>query len=332
MNLIEIYIHEVTRRLPEKNREDIGLELRSTIEDMLPDDYSEEDVKSVLKKLGSPVLLASRYRDQPMHLIGPRYYDVYVSLLKMILPIAGTIALISMFASYFVSYNGEEAVMNVIITIFSKGIWVLIEVGMQVFFWLTLTFAIIERADKSNDNSPLTKNYKPWTPDDLKDLPYIPKKKAITKCEVFGGFLWTAIWASIYFYADHLVGVYEGGGGRLDFIMPALNQEVLLSYWPAVIAVITIEIALYLYKFIKGQWTQKMAIWNTAHEIIATGLFIFIISNNNLLQQEFVSYMADIFSILPEQFTAWLTGGIILMFVVFSILSIIDGFRKARIR
>lgn len=50
MNLIEVYIQEVTRRLPEKSREDIALELRSTIEDMLPDadDYNEEDVKLVL--------------------------------------------------------------------------------------------------------------------------------------------------------------------------------------------------------------------------------------------------------------------------------------------
>ena len=62
MNLIEIYIQEVTRRLPEKNREDIALELRSTIEDMLPDDYTEEDVKVVLEKLGNPVTLASGYR------------------------------------------------------------------------------------------------------------------------------------------------------------------------------------------------------------------------------------------------------------------------------
>jgi hypothetical protein len=77
MKLIEIYIQEVTRRLPEKSREDIALELRSTIEDMLPDDYKEEDVKSVLEKLGNPATLASGYRDQPMHLIGPRYFDVY---------------------------------------------------------------------------------------------------------------------------------------------------------------------------------------------------------------------------------------------------------------
>ncbi|KAA9021586.1 HAAS signaling domain-containing protein [Niallia endozanthoxylica] len=332
MNLIEIYIQEVTRRLPEKHREDIGLELRSTIEDMLPDDYTEEDVKSALEKLGSPAMLASRYRDQPMHLIGPRYFDVYISLLKMILPIAGTVAFISMIATYFVDYTGEEAVMNILINIFAKGIWMLIEVGIQVFFWLTVTFAIIERVDKDKDNQPLTINLKSWTPNDLKDIPYIPKKKGITKCEVFGSLLWTAIWASIYFYADHLVGVYEGGGGRLDFIVPAINQEVLLSYWPAVLVVIVIEIALSLYKLLKGQWTQKIAVLNTVHEILATGLFIFIMSDSDLLRQEFVTYMADLFSMLPDQFSAWLVGGVILIFVVFSIITIVDGFRKARIR
>ena len=69
MSLIDMYVHEVAKRLPEQNREDITLELRSTIEDMLPDDYNEEDVKSVLEKLGSPVSLANGYLDRPMHLI-----------------------------------------------------------------------------------------------------------------------------------------------------------------------------------------------------------------------------------------------------------------------
>ncbi len=50
MNLINIYVEEVAKRLPEKNREDIILELRSTIEDMLPDDYNEDDEKRVLEK------------------------------------------------------------------------------------------------------------------------------------------------------------------------------------------------------------------------------------------------------------------------------------------
>ncbi|ECH9276498.1 hypothetical protein YV30_23930, partial [Salmonella enterica subsp. enterica] len=63
-DLIELYVYEVTRRLPERNREDIALELRSTIEDMLPEDYGEAEVKEALAKLGDPAMLAAQYRDQ----------------------------------------------------------------------------------------------------------------------------------------------------------------------------------------------------------------------------------------------------------------------------
>ena len=35
----------------------------------------------------TPVSLANGYLDRPMHLIGPRYFDVYTTLLKMIIPI-----------------------------------------------------------------------------------------------------------------------------------------------------------------------------------------------------------------------------------------------------
>lgn len=163
MNLIEVYIQEVAKRLPERNREDITLELRSTIEDMLPDEYNKEDVKSVLEKLGSPVSLANGYLDRPMHLIGPRYFDVYTTLLKMIIPIAAVIALIAMVAENFIGYSGDQAVLDVILKLVGKGIGEIVEVGLHVFFWLTLVFAILERTDKDKDTQPLTTSLKKWT-------------------------------------------------------------------------------------------------------------------------------------------------------------------------
>lgn len=332
MNLINAYIQEVTRRLPEKNREDIALELRSTIGDMLPDDYNEEEVKGVLEKLGNPAALASGYRDQPMHLIGPRYFDVYISLLKMILPIAALISLISMFAEYFIVFDGGEAIINVVFTVVGEGIWNIIEVGIHVFFWLTLVFAIIERTDKEKDPQPLSASLKKWTPDDLKNITYIPKKKAITKFEVFGYLMWTAFWATLYFYANHLIGVYEGGGNGLKFVIPAYNQDILLHYWPIVIVVIALEVGLALYKLLKGQWTKRMAVFNTIVELFATVVFIVIISNPNLMNQEFITYMSHLFTTSTKQFEIWIVGGVITIFVVYAAISIFDGFRKARIR
>ncbi|AZV41659.1 HAAS signaling domain-containing protein [Peribacillus asahii] len=326
MNLIDIYIQEVTRRLPEKSREDIALELRSTIEDMLSDDYNEEEVKEVLEKLGNPATLASGYRDQPMHLIGPRYFDVYVTLLKMILPIAAVISLISMIATYFMNYGGEEAVINVVLHIMGEGIWKIIEVSMQVFFWVTLVFAIIERTDKGKDQDPLTTSFSKWTPDDLKNISYIPKKKAITKCEVFGGLMWTAIWATLYFYAEHLVGVYRGSETGLEFVVPVLNHEVLLRYWPIVIVIIGCEIALSLYKLMKGQWTKSIAIFNMVVQVVGTVVFIVISSNPNLLHPKFLAYIADF-----KQLETWVVGGVIGIFIISAAIVVFDGFRKAKI-
>lgn len=331
MNLLEVYIQEVTRRLGEKNREDIALELRSTIEDMLPDDYGEEDVKKVLEKLGSPVKLASGYRDQPMYLIGPRYFDVYVTLLKMILPIATVISLISVITVYFIDYNGQGADIKDVMDIIGIGIWRMIEVGIQTFFWFTLVFAIIERTDKEKDNQPLTASFEKWTPDDLKNIAYIPKKKAISKLEVFGNLMWTAVWATLYFYAYQLVGVYEADGSRLEYVQPAFNHEVLLRYWPIVVIVIGIEIVLALYKLIKGQWTKRMAICNTVFEIVITLVFIIILMDPNLLSHEFITYMTDLLTISPNQFRMWVVGGGIFLFIAGAAFNVYDGFCKARI-
>ncbi|MDM5225060.1 hypothetical protein QUF73_02440 [Cytobacillus sp. NJ13] len=332
MDLIEVYIQEVTRRLPEKSRADIALELQSTIGDMLPDDYNEEEVKDVLSKLGSPAALAAGYRDQPMHLIGPRYFDVYVSLLKMILPIAAAISLISVAAEFIFDFNRDDTIINAVLGFLGYGIWRLIEVAVQVFFWLTIVFAVIERMDKGKEQHPLSPSLKPWTPDDLKSITYIPKKKVIPKCEVFGSLMWTAIWATLYFYAERLMGVYRGGGEGLEFKIPAVNQDVLLAYWPAVVVIIALEVGLALYKLIVGQWTKRMAIFNTILELFATAVFIAILLNPNLLQQEFIAYMTDLFSISAAQFKNWLLGGIMIVFIFYAGMSIFDGIRKSKIQ
>ena len=332
MSLIDMYVHEVAKRLPEQNREDITLELRSTIEDMLPDDYNEEDVKSVLEKLGSPVSLANGYLDRPMHLIGPRYFDVYTTLLKMIIPIAAVIALISMVAENFIGYSGDQAVLNVILQLIGKGIGGIFEVGLHVFFWLTVVFVILERTDKDKGIEPLTTSLKKWTPDDLKNISYIPKKKAISKFEVFGGLMWTAVWATLYFYANYLVGVYNGTANGLKFVSPTFNQDVLLQYWPIVVIMIVFEICISLYKLVQGQWTQRLAIGNAILQIAGTIVFIVIVVNPHVFNAGFITYLANAFTISSEEFKTWLIGGGIFFYMLSAAINILDGFRKVSIR
>ncbi len=329
MELIELYIQEVTRRLPEKNRADIALELQSTIEDMLPEDYTEQDVKAVLLKLGDPVTLASGYRDRPMHLIGPRYYDVYISLLKMILPIAAVISLIALVGDNPFRDTGNT-VMEAILKIIGKGISGIISTGIQVFFWLTLSFAILERLDTSKDQSPVTKDLKPWTPENLKDIPNISKKKAVTMVEVFASLLGLSVFAALYFNAANLLGVYEKRNGSLIFMTPSFNQDVLNSYWLLVSCVIIIGVLLAIYKLFLGRWTLKLAFFHAIYQLLYTLAFIIIISNPDLLNPEFLAYQRTLFSI--DEWKSSIYWGLILISIIFAAYDTYQGFRKAKIR
>jgi hypothetical protein len=329
MELIELYIQEVTRRLPEKNRADIALELQSTIEDMLPDDHTEQDVKAVLLKLGDPVTLAGGYRDRPMHLIGPRYYDVYISLLKMILPIAAVISLIALVGDNPFRDTGNT-VMEAILKIIGKGISSIISTGIQVFFWLTLSFAILERLDTSKDQSPVTKDLKPWTPENLKDIPNISKIKAVPMIEVFASLLGLSVFAALYFNAANLLGVYEKRNGSLIFVTPSFNQDVLNSYWLLVSCVIIIGVLLAIYKLFLGRWTLKLAFFHAIYQLLYTLAFIIIISNPDLLNPEFLAYQRTLFSI--DEWKSSIYWGLILLSIIFAAYDTYQGFRKAKIR
>lgn len=74
MEMVNRYIYAVTQKLPQSQREDIAIELRGLIEDMLEEraeqgNGKENDVEEVLE-LGSPRSLADKYRGKKKYIIG----------------------------------------------------------------------------------------------------------------------------------------------------------------------------------------------------------------------------------------------------------------------
>lgn len=335
MDLIELYIQEVVRRLPEKTRDDIALELRSTIEDMLPDDYGVEEVKQALTKLGDPAVLASEYKDQPMYLIGPRYYPYYIQLLKIILPIVAAVTLISLIADQLLSYSGESVNVTNLTSLISKALWGMVEAGVQSAFWITLVVIILERSGSGSVTS-AKGNRKEWTPDDLKNARYIPKEKVIPKKEVFYGLLWTAIFGCVFFNADRLLGIYENGGSGLKLIAPVFNQDVLLSYWPSIVLILALGVALGVYKWIAGKWTFPIAVLNAATHGVTIVVLAEMISHSQLFSSEFLRKMEDIFGLtglsdgnLSSHSFFWV---VVIAFLIGAVIDAYQGFRKAGIR
>jgi hypothetical protein len=334
LNLIETYIYEVTRRLPEKSREDIAMELRSTIEDMIPENYTEENVMEQLEKLGNPAVLAASYRDTPNYLIGPKVYDAYIHTTKLIIPWAVLITILVHIVESIVLFTGDQSILTVIIKTFATIIPSIIMTLIQVFFWVTIVFIFIERVGLAKTDLPLTKNGVSWSPKDLKSIVIIPRKKLISKGEIIFGVIWMVIWAIVYFKADHLVGIYQSiNGDGLQFIMPIFNQNALLSYWPIVVAFIILEIGLIVYKYKVGKWTYPLAWINTIIHTASLIAFFVIASNPNLYNPEVIPYFADIIktnAISVENTINWIWLSLVITLIITHAIEIYDSFRKAR--
>jgi hypothetical protein len=247
----------------------------------------------------------------------------------MILPIAAVISLIALVGDNPFRETGIT-VMEAILIIIGKGISGIISTGIQVFFWLTLSFAILERLDTSKDQSPVTKDLKPWTPENLKDIPNISKIKAVPMIEVFASLLGLSVFAALYFNAANLLGVYEKRNGSLIFVTPSFNQDVLNSYWLLVSCVIIMGALLAIYKLFLGRWTLKLAFFHAIYQLLYTLAFIIIISNPDLLNPEFLAYQRTLFSI--DEWKSSIYWGLILISIIFAAYDTYQGFRKAKIR
>ena len=335
MKLIDVYIQEVTRRLPEKMREDIALELRSTIEDTLPDHFSERDVKKALEQLGNPASLAAQYKDQPMHLIGPKFYDIYKTILKIVLLAAPFAALIGFFIGEIGTIAESETFLLYIVSILGEGLWIVIDTAIHAFFWVTIIFIILERTVSPTVQTPLSWSGKKWSPDDLENVTHLPHYKGIKKSEIIFGFAWTIVWTVLYFNAARLIGVYESNAGQegLQYKLPIFDNEVLLSYWPIVVFFIIAELLFIAYKAISQIWTYKLAISNAILQLAGAIFLVVVISNPSLLNPDFTAYMANIFDSPLDAATLMMTRityGIIFSVIIIGIVDTVTGFLKAR--
>ena len=111
MNLMELYISEVGRRLPKKTRADIEAEIRSALQDLLDErsraagkPADEEMVLAVVKEYGDPEKVAASYEGE-RYLIGPQLYPTFIKVVFTVLPITVILALIGLGISLSITHS-----------------------------------------------------------------------------------------------------------------------------------------------------------------------------------------------------------------------------------
>jgi glucan phosphoethanolaminetransferase (alkaline phosphatase superfamily) len=112
-------------------------------------------------------------------------------------------------------------------------------------------------------------------------------------------------------------------------VTPKFNQGVLLSFWPLIVLMIILEVALAIIKGAERQWTLKVAIANTVVQIVSLVVFIIIFSNQQVWNDSFSNYVNNLLNI-TKQMKNWAYQSIILTGIIIISIDIFEGFRKAR--
>lgn len=286
-NFIERYVYDVTRRLPEKERKDVESELKSNIYDMLPEQAGEEETKDVLRRLGPPALLAEGYRQNPRYLISPAVYVSYIDVLKLVLPIVATVLLVvgGIMGGLNAGKAADLSTPAVITAVISGGISMSVSGAFQALVWITVGYAIAERAGAA-------KKYKDaWKPEDLPQVP-VNEKGTIPLSDSIAGLVITAIFSilAVLVFTGSLPLVFSLTGSGTT-VVQFFSQSFLQVAIPMVIASALISIFVNIIKIKERHWTPFVCGMSVAESLIGAGLVLYLFYRNDILSTEFIAFI-----------------------------------------
>lgn len=273
-NLIEKYLYDVVRRLPEKQRGDIEQELRSLIEDMIDSRMEEtggkreECIKAVLEELGSPAKLARSYRGENAYLIGGEYYDSYCFVLKIVLICAGVGILISTVVSAMVQIVQGQMPIEEIFLESIAGIGNIPMSLITVFGMITLIYAIMER-----NRVKMTSNDAVWTLDKLPEIPY--KKAMISRVDSTIELIFMVCLFVLFIYAPKQIGAWFKVDGEMISVS-VFNLEIWEQVLPLFLICIVAGFVDVLVKLVSGRYCYGVMIVNIVMNTVSF-LFTYVI-------------------------------------------------------
>jgi hypothetical protein len=270
MNLMDVYVAEVGRHLPAKNRADIEKEIRSMIEDTLEDraagqEPSEELVVDVLKKLGPPDKVAASYLP-PRYLIGPELFPAFLTSMRIVLAVVIFFSLIGFGVTIGKSAGSldgfieglAEAISGVFGSMFtSLGVVVLIFALIQWF---------VPQVKTSST---------PWDPRKMKLAPEGEQVKVVDQVL---GIVFTTLAIVIFNFFPQYVGFGFTSGERWTIsLVPGLT-DAFFKLLPWFNVVWGLEIVLYLVLLRLGRWVPAVRWADVALKVLSLGVAYAVIS------------------------------------------------------
>ena len=286
-SMIDRYIHDVTRRLPEKDREDVSRELLSHLEDMLPPDADGIAIEAVLLQMGSPAALAEQYRQHPRYLISPALYDDYIHTVRWLAPLIAVILfVVSLAVSGITALKGDPAAtpsdLSPLLSAFVTGI----SAFFQIVFWITVGFAIADKLRQKRRASA-----QDWSLSDLPDdIPH-PKNEIslsdsiaeliiIAAISLFGS-LWCALSAPLSLR------------GHLLSIVPVFHADFLAACLPVLVLLGVLGISMGIVKVSIRRWTPMTCTLTVLYNLSLVASLLYLFLRQSVFSPELATLLAS---------------------------------------
>jgi hypothetical protein len=322
MNLIDSYVAEVGRHLPEKDRSDIEAEIRSMIEDILEErghtatSADDQVIVETLEQLGDPKLLAYKYAPPKRYLIGPEWYEGYVKVLQRVLFTALPIFAVVRFVLTITQdpLDFINAVGEAVSGAFS--------VGIQILFWVTLVFVLLERSDEKLDDLPKSSS-RTWT---ISQLPKLPRIRQISVVETvinIAALLFLLIWIALPFALDR----FQGN----PVAVPFLHSDLWNFWLPMFFIIMTLTLIHEVFKLKIGNWTPALTITNVILGLISIIYIVALVTTQDLINPEFLARLdSSLGSSELREFVRWSIGISAAVIGGIYVWSMIDSIRLSR--
>jgi hypothetical protein len=286
--LVDRYVYAVTCILPAGQRADIERDVRGLIGDMLDEraqggEASMAMVEVVLTELGNPRKLAAQYRETKRYLIGPELFDIYWMVMKVV----GLWSVIGITIAYGIQILLDpSSALKLFIDYIGVSLFTVV---VQVFAWVTAVFAIMEYAGvKAADMDRRKKG--PWHPSELPSIPDIGARIRLSGAVVTMMF---TIFFFVLFVYSKLFGIHLHIGSSAYTFISLWDYEVVQQLLPFFFGLLALYILREIIKLFFGQWTEKLALYTLAVDVVILIIYVFLFSDQSIWNPSFMREMLD---------------------------------------
>jgi len=279
-DLIERYIYAVTKPMNRKKRDDVAMELRGLIEDLLVErcgglSPTEKDIRVVLTELGTPQELYAQYdEDADKCLIGQPYYSTYKYVMGIVL--ASIVAGLTIAHLMLAVLEPKDLFTG--LSMWFNSIWNSV---FGAFSFVTLLFAFFQRKGIRLSGS-----------FNFNDLPPVPKRsKEISKWESIAGICFDVIFVVLFLLTPEVFSVWTDGTR-----IPMFDPEVLRGCAVPILLFAACGIVREAVQLLEREYTRRVMTVALVSDAISALLAVWWLQGYKLLNPAFLGQINSIFS------------------------------------